>query len=92
MAFGTLCVSRLVHGFNCKSRKPEVFTKRVFNNVYLIGAFLAGLILVTGVLTLPGLAGVFKVVSLDMKQLSIVYGLSFLNLPVIQLMKWAGSR
>lgn len=92
MAFGTLCVSRLVHGFNCKSRKPEVFTKNTFNNAYLIGAFLIGLVLVTGVLTLPGLAGVFKVVSLDMGQLFIVYGLALLNLPIVQIMKWILSR
>ena len=39
LAFGTLCTSRLVHGFNCKSNKPVIFTNRFFNNVYLIGAF-----------------------------------------------------
>ena len=40
MAFGTLCTSRLVHGFNCKAKKPVLFTKKFFNNIYLIGAFL----------------------------------------------------
>ena len=88
MAFGTLCTSRLVHGFNCKSGRPVIFTKRFFNNIYLIGAFLIGLILITGVLTIPGLQGLFKVVSLDIYQLLIVYGLALLNLPVIQLLKW----
>ncbi|MFR9064871.1 MAG: cation-translocating P-type ATPase [[Clostridium] scindens] len=33
MAFGTLCTSRLVHGFNCKSSRPVLFTKRFFNNI-----------------------------------------------------------
>ena len=42
MAFGTLCMSRLVHGFNCKDDKPVIFTKRFFNNKYLIGAFCPG--------------------------------------------------
>ena len=87
MAFGTLCISRLVHGFNCKSRKPKVFTKKIFNNIYLIGAFLTGLVLVTCVLTFPGFAEIFKVVSLGIKQLLIVYGLALLNLPAVQLMK-----
>ena len=36
MAFGTLCSSRLVHGFNCKANKPIIFTKRFWNNIYLI--------------------------------------------------------
>ena len=55
LAFGTLCTSRLVHGFNCKSNKPVIFTKRFFNNIYLIGAFVLGLLLITGVLMIPGL-------------------------------------
>lgn len=91
MAFGTLCVSRLVHGFNCKSRRPEVFTKKIFNNIYLIGAFFIGLVLVTAVLMVPGLAGVFKVVSLGAGQLLTVYGLALLNIPVVQLMKKVGT-
>ena len=40
LAFGTLCTSRLVHGFNCKSSEPVLFTKRFFNNIYLIGCLL----------------------------------------------------
>lgn len=88
MAFGTLCTSRLVHGFNCKSNRPVIFTKRFFNNIYLIGAFLLGLVLITAVLVIPGMQGLFKVVSLNMSQLLTVYGLAFLNLPIIQLLKW----
>ena len=40
MAFSTLCLSRLVHGFNCKSDKPVWFTKKMWNNKSMIGAFL----------------------------------------------------
>ena len=87
MAFGTLCTGRLVHGFNCKSDKPVIFTNRFFNNIYLIGAFLLGLFLITAVMLVPGLQGVFKVVSLNLSQLLTVYGLALLNLPVIQLLK-----
>jgi Ca2+-transporting ATPase len=36
---------------------------------------------------IPGLQGVFKVVTLDMGQLMTVYILAFLNLPIIQFMK-----
>ena len=88
MAFGTLCTSRLVHGFNCKSASPVIFTGRFFNNMALIGAFVIGFVLITAVLVIPGLQGLFKVVTLNMGQLGIVYGLSLLNLPVIQLIKW----
>lgn len=57
MAFGTLCSSRLVHGFNCKANKPIIFTKRFWNNIYLIGAFVLGWLLITGVLMIPGASG-----------------------------------
>lgn len=92
MAFGTLCISRLVHGFNCKSSRPVVFSSAICNNIYLIGAFLIGGMLITGVLLITGLHGIFKVVSLDLGQLLAVYGLAFLNLPVIQLMKLMKGR
>ncbi len=87
MAFGTLCTARLVHGFNCKSDRPIIFTKKFFNNIYLIGAFLLGLILITGVLVIPGLQSVFKVQTLTIIQLFTVYGLALANLPIIQLIK-----
>lgn len=92
MAFGTLCMSRLVHGFNCKAAKPVIFTKRFFNNIYLIGAFLIGFALITAVMTIPALQGMFKVVTLNMSQLLTVYGLALLNLPVIQLLKWISNK
>ena len=87
MAFGILCTSRRIHGFNCKSRKPILFTKQFFNNPYLIGAFGMGLLLITGVLMIPGLHGIFQVAALDWQHLLIVYGLALLNLPVIQGLK-----
>ncbi len=87
MAFGTLCMGRLFHGFNCKAKEPVIFTKRFFNNIYLAGAFLLGTALITAVMVIPALQGVFSVQSLDAAQLLTVYGLAFANLPVIQLMK-----
>ena len=87
MAFGTLCTSRLFHGFNCKSDRPVIFTKRFWNNKYLIGAFLLGFVLITVAIAVPALSSVFKVQTLGLPQLLTVYGLAFLNLPVIQLIK-----
>lgn len=86
-AFGTLCLSRLVHGFNCKSDHPVLFRKEFFNNIYLIGAFAVGFVLITAVLMVPALHSIFKVTTLSVSQIMIVYGLALANLPVIQLMK-----
>ena len=87
-AFGTLCLARLFHGFNCKSERPVLFTKKMKNNKWLIGAFALGAVLITGVLTLPGLQNLFKVQTLTLAQLGIVYLYAFLSLPIIQLCKW----
>lgn len=87
MAFATLCTSRLVHGYNSKSNAPVIFTKRFFNNIYLAGAFILGLVLITGVVMIPNLHAMFKVQTLTFCQLMIVYGLAFLNLPIIQCLK-----
>lgn len=87
MAFGTLCVARLVHGFNCKDDKPVIFKKKFFNNIYLFGSFFLGMVLITLVLKAPVFKGVFKVQALTWMQLLEVYGLAFLNLPVVQLIK-----
>ena len=87
MAFGTLCMARLFHGFNCKADRPIIFTKRLFDNLYLIGAFVIGFVLITSVLMIPALNGVFHVQTLTIAQLFTVYGMALLNFPVIQAMK-----
>lgn len=87
-AFGTLCLSRLVHGFNCKSDHPVLFTNKFFNNIYLVGAFAIGFALITAVLMIPALHSIFKVTTLNVTQLMTIYGLALANLPIIQLMKW----
>lgn len=92
MAFATLCLSRLVHGFNSKSNHPVIFTREMINNKYLWEAFLVGFLLLNCVLLIPGLHGVFAVADLSLKQLLAIYGFSLLNFPVIQLMKWIQRR
>ncbi len=87
-AFGTLCLARLFHGFNCKSDHPVIFTKRFFNNKWLQGAFVLGAVLITAVLTVPGFHLLFKVETLDLMQLGCVYLYAFASLPIIQLLKW----
>lgn len=92
LAFGTLCTSRLVHGFNCKSDAPVLFTKRFFNNKYLAGAFGLGLLLITAVMMIPGLHSIFQVQTLNITQLFIMYGLALANLPIIQFIKWIRKK
>lgn len=87
MAFATLCLSRLLHGFNCKSERPVLFTKKLWNNKSLIGAFAVGFALLNAVLLIPALHSVFAVVPLSLAELLTIYGLSLASLLAIQLIK-----
>lgn len=87
MAFATLCLSRLLHGFNCKSDRPVLFTARFFDNKYLVGAFAAGFVCLAAVLFLPPLQAVFAVQALKAGMLLAVAGFSVASLFVIQGLK-----
>ena len=92
MAFGTLCLSRLFHGFNCKSRRPVLLTRRFWNNRWLLGAFAAGACLLAAVLLVPALAPLFQVTALPVGLLGAIAGLSFGSMAVIQALKAVRAR
>lgn len=87
MAFGTLCMGRLFHGFNCKSDKPVIFNN-LFSNKWLIGSFLTGVILMSSVLMIPAFHTALKVQTLSIAQLLIIYALAAADFLIIQLIKW----
>ena len=91
-AFGTLCLSRLVHGYNCKSPEPVLGSGRFFNNKFLQASFGIGFVLITSVLMIPGLHSIFKVVTLNIGQMGMIYALALANLPVIQFIKWVMTK
>ena len=92
MAFATLCLSRLFHGFNCKSQRLVLLTKRFWNNRWLLGAFASGAALLTAVLLVPALEPLFKVARLSAGLLGAVVGLSAGSMLMIQLLKALRSR
>ncbi len=87
MAFSTLCLSRLFHGFSCKSGRPVLFTRAFWNNRFLLGAFVLGAVLLTAALTVPVLEPLFQVAPLTMGQLGTVAGLSLGSMVLIQMRK-----
>ena len=88
MAFSTLCLSRLIHGFNCKSKEPVIFTKKMFNNIYIWGAFFVGFILLNIVLLVPALFGLFEITPLSTNLILTIYGISLLTFVVNQIIKF----
>ena len=87
MAFATLCLSRLFHGFSCKAARPVLFSRRLWNNRLLLIAFAAGVVLLAAALELPFLAAIFRVAPLSVGLLGAVVALSAGSMVVIQLLK-----
>ncbi len=87
MAFATLCLSRLFHGFDCKAARPVIFTRRFWDNRYLLGAFAVGVLLLGAVLLVPPLEPLFQVAALSVAQVGTIVGLSLGSMLVIQLLK-----
>lgn len=86
MAFATLALARLFHGFNCRS-KESIFTLGLTSNKYSIYAFFAGAVLLALVLAIPAFHGLFAVVDLSLKHVGQMVGLAFLPTVVIQMVK-----
>lgn len=86
MAFSTLCLARLWHGFNCRGREG-IFKLGLFTNVYTIGAFILGALLLHLLLLFPFLSKAFNVAMLNPHLLIWVWGLSFAPTLIIQIYK-----
>lgn len=86
MAFATLCLSRLLHGFNSRS-KESIFTVGIFSNKYIWVAIITGYLMLKAVLTVNPLMGVFEIALLSASQYGVVYGLSFMPLVLVQIYK-----
>ena len=88
MAFSTLCLSRLFHGFSCKSQHPVLLTRHFWNNRALLGAFTIGALLLGLVLLVPALEPLFAIAPLSVGMVGGIVGLAFGSMLVIQLLKW----
>lgn len=86
MAFATLCLARLFHGFNCRG-KNSIFRLGVFANKYTWGAFGIGLILLNAVLFVPFLQRLFQVENLRLNQYGTIYLLAIIPTIIIQIVK-----
>ena len=86
LAFATLTLARLFHGFNCRGSLP-LFRLGLLTNKASLCAFAAGVALLAAVLLIPGLQGLFQVAPFTVGQLGAAALLAFLPTLVIQLCK-----
>ena len=86
MAFATLTLARLFHGFNCRGNKT-IFALGFTGNPYSILAFVSGSVLLGLVLFVPPLRGLFSVESLSCPAVIEIILLAALPTVVIQMVR-----
>lgn len=86
MAFATLTLARLFHGFNCRGEK-SIFRLGLGSNKYSLMAFAAGIVLLAAVLLLPFLETLFQVAPLTLANVGMIVLLAILPTVCIQIFK-----
>ena len=86
MAFATLTLARLFHGFNCRG-KESIFRIGFRSNPFSLAAFGGGVLLLAAVLFIPGLNALFEAVALDAGHIGEIVLLAFLPTLLIPLFK-----
>ncbi len=86
MAFSTLTLARLFHGFNCRSRH-SILRLGLWSNLYSLMAFELGVVLLAAVLFVPGLQIMFAAADLSIFQLFTIGFAAFAPTLVIQAFK-----
>ena len=86
MAFATLTLARLFHGFNCRS-DSSIFRIGFMSNKASIGAFAAGTVLLALVMFVPFLGRLFEIAAFSTGNILAIIGLAFVPTVIIQLVK-----
>ena len=90
MAFVSLGLLELVHSFNIRTDE-SIFKTGLFQNKYLILAFLGGAFLQTIVVIVPQFAEVFKLTNLTLEQWLYTIGISFTPVILMEIQKIANQ-
>ena len=86
MAFATLTLARLFHGFNCRSSR-SIFRLGLLTNLYSLAAFAAGVVMLSLVLFIPSLHCLFSVEAMEVSMYGYIAGLAFAPIVLIQIVK-----
>lgn len=83
MAFSTLCIARLFHGFNCRSDK-SIFRLGLTTNKFSLLAFVAGMLFLVSALFIPGVSGLFTAQMMNIEYFGISLAVGFAPTLLIQ--------
>lgn len=91
MAFSTLSLARLFHGFNCRS-KHSIFELGFRRNWYSLVAFCIGVLLLGTVLVIPALHGIFEVAPMFPALYGLMFSMAVIPTILIQIYKRIKER
>ena len=91
MAFATLTLARLFHGFNCRENR-SILRMGLSGNPASLAAFGVGVLLLLAVLLIPALHSLFLVADLTLAQLGMILGLAVLPTLCIQITRIARGK
>lgn len=87
MAFLTMSMAEIFHSFNMRSQRGSIFGLK-HQNVALLFAGAASLILTTAILYVPFLADAFGFTHINVTEYFIALGLAFLMIPIVEAVKF----
>ena len=89
MAFFTMAMCEVFHSFNMRSQRGSAVSMvfKGHHNVALYGAMIGSFLLTTAVVEIPFLANMFEFTQLSALEYAISLGLSFLIIPIVELVK-----
>lgn len=87
MAFYTLTIARLFHGFNCRNDQ-SIFRIGLLSNLYSVEAFFAGMFLIAMVMFIPLFHGLLLVTTLATMNYVWVLILAIMPTAIIQIVKY----
>ena len=91
MAFATLTLARLFHGFNCRG-KASIFRLGLRGNPFSLLAFGAGVVFLAAVLFIPGVTHVFMVAPFTAMDLLYIFLLALAPTFIIQMIRVIRGR
>lgn len=91
MAFATMTLARLFHGFNCRGER-SIFRLGFGSNKLSLGSFFLGVLLLAAVLLLPGLSTLFLVAPLSLQNMATIGLLALAPTVVIQAIKMMRTK
>jgi len=92
MIFAMLAIDSISYVFYCKSLRKNIWQINLFNNKFLLGAWLFGVLALIAAIYFPPLNMLLKTTPLYLDSWKIIIGMGVINIALIEFVKWIFIR